>query len=356
MTLYIKKAATFFVANNEELDVHQVLPPGNYIVKFNELKNEFYLERIDSFVLSGKLYGRTTRNADRILRTFESRTATTGVMLAGEKGSGKSLLAKKIAVEGAARGYPTIVINAPWVGDAFNAFMQQIEQPAIILFDEFEKVYDSDKQEAILTLLDGVFPSKKLFVLTCNDKWRVDSHMRNRPGRIFYMLDFYGLEADFITEYCEDNLVNKSYIGNIVKVASMFDQFNFDMLKALVEEMNRYNESPEEAMEMLNTKPEFGSGTKYDVKMFVNGVQLPDEKVYDKVWEGNPLINRVSIDYRKEVPVEEDSDGWVHACTVFDTSNIVSVNGETGAFEFKNEGVSLRLSRQAKSAFNIHAF
>ena len=103
-------------------------------------------EQIDGFEIKGKVYGDTIRNTKRVLNTFGDRPATTGVMLAGEKGSGKSLLAKMISVEGAKDGIPTIVINAPWVGDKFNAFMQMIEQPCMVLFDEFEKVYDSDDQ------------------------------------------------------------------------------------------------------------------------------------------------------------------------------------------------------------------
>jgi hypothetical protein len=80
----------------------------------------------------------------------------------------------------AKQGVPTIVINAPWCGDKFNTLIQSIQQPCIVMFDEFEKVYSSEEQEAMLTLLDGIYSSKKLFLLTSNDKWRVDSHMRNR--------------------------------------------------------------------------------------------------------------------------------------------------------------------------------
>ncbi len=41
------------------------------------------------------------------------------------------------------------------------------------------------------------------------------------------------------------------------------NEFNFDMLKALVEEMNRYNETPTDALAMLNAKPEFDIGWMY---------------------------------------------------------------------------------------------
>lgn len=134
-------------------------------------------------------------------------------------------------------GVSTIVINEPWIGEKFNAFIQSIQQPAIVLFDEFEKVYrqsteaevaENDRkiqrqmyygddgrgtssegmsnpsQDAILTLLDGVYPSAMLFLLTVNDKSKVSKNMMNRPGRIYYALDFAGVEAGFITDCKQD--------------------------------------------------------------------------------------------------------------------------------------------------------
>lgn len=253
MTYYMKSGNTFRVSSKEAMDLHEKLPVGNYVIKEDPFGNLF-LEKIESFEINTKLYGDTTRHTGRIFSTFMDRDASTGVLLNGEKGSGKSLLAKNLAVTAANEGIPTIVINRPWVGDKFNSLIQSIEQPCVVLFDEFEKVYDEDHQEQMLTLLDGVFPSKKLFILTCNDKWRIDKHMRNRPGRIFYMLDFKGLDPDFIREYCEDKLNSKEYIERIVQITGTFSAFNFDMLKALVEEMNRYNEAPQEAMKMLHVR------------------------------------------------------------------------------------------------------
>ena len=173
MTHFLKNGNSFRVFAQESIDLTNTLAPGNYVVKTDH-NDQLYIEKVDDFKVSGKLYGDVGKNADRILNTFNERPNATGVMLSGEKGSGKTLLSKVISLEGAKLGYPTIIINQPYRGDDFNTLIQSIEQPAIILFDEFEKVYEKDHQEEILTLLDGVFPSKKLFVLTCNDKWRVD--------------------------------------------------------------------------------------------------------------------------------------------------------------------------------------
>jgi hypothetical protein len=261
-----------------------------------------------------------------------------------------------LSVKGAEAGVPTIVINAPWTGDKFNSFLQSIDQPCIILFDEFVKVYDKDDQESILTLLDGVFPSRKLFILTCNDKWRVDYHMRNRPGRIYYMLDYKGLENTFIVEYCEDNLkaTLKKHIDSICRIASMFDQFNFDMLKAVVEEMNRYDESPHESLKMLNAKPEFSQDQRYKVDLLPKGVKLDRDDIEASEWRGNPLTGRLNLEY-KSFDKETDDFDW-ETCH-FENVDLKQIDPTAGKFTFVNEeGDTAILIRVKEREFHMDAF
>ena len=365
MTYFLKSGSVFRVSTKEAMDLHELLPAGNYTVKFEKMTGQFYLEAIDSFEIKGKMYGDCLKNTDRILRTFMDRTASTGVMLAGEKGSGKSLLAKNIASTAARQGIPTIVINAPWKGDEFNKFLQMIEQPTVILFDEFEKVYDRDDQEHILTLLDGVFPSKKLFLLTCNDKYRVDQHMRNRPGRIFYMIDFKGLDASFIREYCEDNLKAVEFIDQIVSIAGTFDQFNFDMLKALVEDMNRYGETPQEVLRILNAKPEFSGKAKYVIEFLQSdGVHIPEDMIPNKEWNGNPLQDAPSIDYKQysnadspqdpNSPVCEGRD-WEWYEVGFSVADLKKIEADGSRFTFANDdGDKLVIRRAPEKRFQYY--
>lgn len=367
MSYFIRNGNIFSVASEESMDLHKILPVGNYTVKFNEMMQKFFLEMVDSFPQVPKLYGDTTKNANRILNTFTDRPNSTGVMLNGEKGSGKTLLAKTLSIEAAKQGIPTIIINSPWTGDNFNKFLQDIEQPTVILFDEFEKVYDNDDQEAALTLLDGVFPSKKLFVITCNDKWRVNEHMRNRPGRIYYMLDFKGLEPYFINEYCEDNLKNKQHTTKIVEIAALFEQFNFDMLKALVEEMNRYDESPQDALKMLNAKPEFNNGGKFDVQLVIDGEVVRDKGLRAE-WNGNPLNGSVYFEWYSTVnhnlPVVDsgdlavrcaDDDGEYYNEIVFNANNIIKVDANEGKFTYQKDNVFCILTRKKETGFNYLA-
>ncbi len=360
MTYFLKSGTRFNVSTKEAMDLHENLPAGTYTVKFDKMNGVFYLEQIDGFEIKGKIYGDTKRNAQRILNTFKDRTASTGVMLTGEKGSGKTLLAKMLSLDAQAEGVPTIVINEPWCGEGFNSFMQMIEQPTVILFDEFEKVYDRDDQEKMLTLLDGVYPSKKLFVLTCNDKWRVNEHMRNRPGRIYYMMDFKGLEQDFIVEYCEDNLKNKTHIQTVCRIAVMFDQFNFDMLKAMVEEMNRYDETPQQVMRMLNARPEFSSESKYKVTLQPKGVDIPEEHLEQTEWHGNPLTQRIGLDYKVFNDLAVDDDGerdYDWECCRFGQEDLKQIDSTNGKFIFINDlGDRVTLSKVKERSYHWDAF
>lgn len=353
MTYFLKSGTTFRVSTKEALDLHEHLPAGNYVVKKDEMTGQLYLEQIDKFEFKGKIYGDASRRADRILNTFMDRDNSTGVMLNGEKGSGKTLLAKTLSIKGYDMGIPTIVINAPWCGDKFNAFIQMINQPVIIIFDEFEKVYDEQEQEAMLTLLDGVYPSKKLFVLTCNDKWRVNTHMRNRPGRIFYSLEYKGLDSDFIREYCADNLKAVEHTEKIVGIAGTFDQFNFDMLKALVEEMNRFNETPQEAMEMLNTKPEYGSSSRYTMKLVLNGEEVNATNMEDKEWEGNPLNKTVGISYRVLENEGTEDEEWDWETVRFTPAELKKIDANGTKYIFANDkGESLILTKVKEKSYS----
>lgn len=377
MTYFLKSGNTYRVTTKEAIDLHETLPAGNYVVKMDPHEN-LYIEHIESFDSPKKMYGDVQAKTDRIIQTFMNRDKSTGVLLTGEKGSGKTMLSKNVCIDLAKQGVPTIVINQSWHGDKFNTLIQSIQQPCVVLFDEFEKVYDREQQESMLTLLDGIFSSKKLFLLTCNDKWRVDSHMRNRPGRIFYYLNFRGLDEDFIREYAQDNLINKSHIDKLASIASVFSAFNFDMLKATVEEMNRYDESPAQALAILNVKAEFDTGTSYNVEVFRGDEKA--ERTSPSVWTGTPLANdEIGLNMYFKAPKgkSENTDlvgdllvnctadeaeateddikyGWIDED--FAAGDLVKFDSKSGKFIFEKGGITVILSRIKERTYNFDAF
>lgn len=274
MANYIRRGNYYKIMTEDALEIESELPAGNYSVQMHPLEG-LILDKVTEFELPEKLYGDTEKQAKRIWSTFRTRGIATGVLLSGEKGSGKTLLAKKICVEAAKQNVPTIIISTQYKPDELNVFLQSIDQPCVILFDEFEKTFDNDAQEGMLTLLDGTFASQFLFIFTCNDEYKVNHNMINRPGRIFYSINFINISKDTITAYCNDRLDDKTQIPKICKLASCLTHFNFDQLQALVEEMNRYKEDVFQALEMLNIKPDRVNDV-YDIEVFLDGVKIED--------------------------------------------------------------------------------
>lgn len=339
--IYLKNGSAFVPADSEAMNIQDTLPLGTYTIAVTPAG--YHLEKVDNFTLPAKLYGNVEKQTDRILNTFMDRPAGTGVMLSGNKGAGKTMLTKRLSQKAMEKhGVITILINQALCGEKFNTFIQAIEQPAIILFDEFEKVYDREQQTSLLTIFDGTYSSKKLFLLTCNDRYRVDTYMHNRPGRIYYALEFGSLERDFIADYCADNLQNLANTNGVIAASVFFSEFSFDMLKALIEEMNRYDETATEAMKVLNMKPESDSTGAFDVVVMRGGKRVTGHDYNGDVFNGSPLSRN---GWNVTVHAADPEDGEKHKagdvteteCYKLDLSKIVSVDSIAGSFVFNTE-------------------
>lgn len=248
--IYLDTNGRVDVRNKSNLVVRDSLQPAVYMV--TQDMSGYHLDKLqDTYKHDGPVYGDLDKKAHRILKAFSNRDHNMGVLLEGEKGSGKTLLAKRI-VE--LSGMPCILVNAPFTDYSFIEFIYRIDCECIVIFDEFEKVYKfSDDQESILTLLDGVLPSRKLIIFTINDELSSDK-LINRPGRIYYRLYYKHLSEQFVREYCQDNLDDKSHVNGIVNLHKL-SPMNFDMVQALVEEMNFFKEPARASLEWLNIKP-----------------------------------------------------------------------------------------------------
>jgi hypothetical protein len=131
----------------------------------------------------------------------------------------------------------------------------------------------------------------------------------------------------------------------------------------LVEEMNRYNESPSESMKMLNAKPEFGGDSKYKVSLQVKGLDIPEDVIEQDVWTGNPLTNRISIDYKVFEDVKSDaavSDSlasidadWDWEDAKFTQEDLKQIDATAGKFVFINaDGDRVTLNRVKEKYYN----
>ena len=156
-------------------------------------------------------------------------TETTGVLLSGLKGSGKSVLAKRIAIES---NLPIVIVNSQYRLRYLNSFFKNIKTPTCIIFDEFEKNSYYWPTEQILDFLDGVqSTSKKLVLFTCNNTDKFNDNLLDRTSRIRYwrtydIKDNYVFIRELIKDKGLENIDElESFILKNMKVIS-FDNIN----------------------------------------------------------------------------------------------------------------------------------
>lgn len=356
MSQYIKDDNIIKVSESSTLAVSEKLPLGTYVLEYDNQRDTFYLKRIDDFKPIGKVYGDYDRTVDRILNTFIDREGKNlGVLLSGIKGSGKTLTSKMLSVQLAKRfGYATIIVNKGYDASSLAAFLHSIDVPCMVIFDEFDKVYswreeDGASQSGLLDILDGVFESRKLFVMSCNELRNINPYFFSRPGRIYYHFRYGSLSEGVISQYCDDNLRKKKWKPEVLKLATFVSGMTFDILKAIVEETNRYDESPRRFIEILNVR--YGLEGLYDVDIYLTST---GEKVKTLKKENFSFGGRswsIFLPRNKETLVltklprtffrEDDDDNEVYGYYTPEASDLLSVHRD-GSLELSILGDALR--------------
>lgn len=305
----------------EDMQGHTIedIPLGNWLVRYDDLKGIFYLDKTNDFSLPPKIYGNSTQLATRYLNSYTSWNGNLGVLLSGMKGTGKSLLAKQIC---SIAELPVIMIQHAYGGSGFLSFLSKISQPVIIFLDEFEKVYqDNEQQNMLLSILDGTFNSKFLFLLTINEVNRMNNYMMNRPSRIHYHQKYKGMSDDMVKEIALDLLDVKEKADDILTVCTYIGEISMDILISLINEVNLYrDESPMEVLEYMNLEP---SSIRLKVKIIRDGKILTDNHyTYD-----NPLMgNRVYLEWYGENIETIDNDSEDSDDGEEDSTKICEIN------------------------------
>lgn len=332
-------------STDTDLKIVNQLPPGNYTL--TETKKGFILTPTRSFAVATKLYGDYDKYADRVLTTYKQRERNTGVLLSGVKGSGKSEMLRLICNKAAKENIPSILINSSIENiSGLFSFLADIEQPMVVALDEFDKTFsDEDAQAAMLSFLDGTsVGSGHLFVLTANREDKLSQYLMNRPGRIYYKRDFTILEDAVIEEYCKQNLKGwtEERMSGIWEAVAYVESVSFDILKALIEEMNRFGEDGRTAMGYLNVSPVQNLLYTYKATCTV------DEKEVSFNWpvgseSRNPLTQRTIVVF--ETPEKQRVE-----CS---QENMTSADYRHGVYVFKKGNTCVTLNRVRDYSFKI---
>lgn len=218
-----------------------------------------YFEEDGLLSLPAKVY--TTKSDNVFIKrvnTYFQKTSklSTGVMLSGIKGTGKTVMAKVIAKNS---NLPIIVVDEDYPTGRINDFFRKFETPVTIIFDEVDKHWDT---EDLLGWLDGVQTNaKKLVLFTCNNEDRVNDYLKDRCSRVRYIRHFEANDnARFLREILRDKGIAEDKIEDTYTfIVNNFGLLSIDNILSFIDEKLLFLElSNEEIFNDMNISSKKG--------------------------------------------------------------------------------------------------
>lgn len=226
-----------------------------YTLKYNSWEGEVFMEVSNDLTLpENYFYSDSDKKfVEKVITYFKvTSKGTTGVMLKGLKGSGKSITAKKIALESK---LPIIVVDSNFPTRKLNEFFNKFTQDVIILFDELEKNEKNWNTDDLLSFLDGISATcRKIVVFTCNSDDKVCDFIKDRCSRVRYCKTFDALSEDAVFGLCSRELDDEGEArAACAFIMNTFKTVSFDNVLSFIEEIKLdENATYEELMENLN--------------------------------------------------------------------------------------------------------
>ena len=276
-------------------------------VILNELPNNFYflksnqgapiLEETEGPESLPELIG---KNHKRILRKILDSESTT--LLLGKSGLGKSLIVK-YAINEFVKKYPVIFVEKIST-DVLKKFINLIDKKCVFVFDEFEKNFidvkspeehfeDEEKrrQTDLLSILDGMYNHNHIFLLTANEKKKINKYFFNRPKRIRYIFKFDKVDNDIIDQLFKDEKEKK-----IIKNLNQLRFLNMDLLFYIKEELKKGYDISEVIQDI---------GIDYAILLLYNSILVD---AYDKEYQEHLKFRK---DFQVFIEERDNINYWV---------------------------------------------
>lgn len=217
-----------------------------YDLEYNRMQGISYLKENGDLNMPKKLYKLEEDNdfINRILSYFNSDNSgkTTGVLLAGTKGTGKTMLSKRIALES---NLPIIVVANDYPANRLVSFFKHFTTPVVVMFDEIEKNAYWWETKDLLGFLDGVeATSKKLVLMTCNKTDQIDDNFFDRCSRVRYLKEYEANSNSMFVRYMAEDKGVKNIDEVVNFIIEHMEVKSFDNISAFLDEVVLFENTP----------------------------------------------------------------------------------------------------------------
>lgn len=303
--------------------VHDALPPGGYEILITDkgpVVKGTNLKHIDESGITPHLIAR----ADRAAKSYRALGGSMACLLTGKPGTGKSLFQKLIINR--FPDMPVFFINQELGGELLASVINPLTNQAIIIFDEFEKVYKDENDEIVsmLSFLDGGIPHNHFCILTANRKPALEQ-LYGRPTRIRYHWDSGKVTPEEIRYLVNLHLPEmeeerrEEYIRTMIGTGVS----NYDEIFAWIQEIIIHQLPPTEISDGLNSGGDGNIPECYVahakgrvVRNTVDWSKLPEDHEVDTVWLEECLNHHNKRHLADHIKQVQDAGGIVKEVSV----------------------------------------
>lgn len=324
-TKFADSGTVINVITFDDENIKDNLKPAVYSVGFNMMAG-YYLNKVgDRLSTPDKVYGNVATRVDKIMNSYKAANKSFGVLMSGDKGSGKTMTSSMVANRAIEElNIPVILVEDGFDPGSLASFIQKIGE-CVLFFDEFGKRFNDKEGEQgeLLSLMDGTGSCKRLVMLTENNYADINRYMLNRPGRLHYHFSYGKLDEATITEYCQEKGIDEETAQKIHIRREMSREFSFDVLQALVYEYKLYGGDIDELAVDLNIEATFTPREPKMVVLSITDKSNGEEVAFHEEEHDFPTARRgakVSLDKGEEAKMKEKGDDSFEIG--FDTTNL----------------------------------